>query len=530
VKILICDPIAEDGLALLRQRAQVDVMTNLSISELAERIPAYHAVIVRSQTYIGETIIAAGTRLRVIGRAGVGVDNIDVDAASQRGIIVVNAPTAANVAAAEHTLALMFSLARGLPQADASLKAGHWQRSRFLGIELRGKTLGIVGLGHIGAELARRAVALEMQVIAVDPFVTREYAQRLGVTTCAMSDLLATADFISIHVPLTPATRGLIGANELSQMKKSARLINCARGGIVDESALAEALAQGQISGAGVDVFEEEPPSTSPLLLNREIQSRIVVTPHLAASTEEAQIGAAVEVARQVIAVLDGEPARYAVNAPAILPETMVALAPYVALGEKLGYLYAQLVDGPLDHLEIDYGGEIAEYDTTPIKAAVVKGFLRAATPEHITLVNALLLAKNRGLTIIERKSTTSAESYANLLSVRTDGEQFVCELAGTVHGTEPHIVRINQYWVDMVIPSSGYLLFCYHSDRPGMIGNIGSMLGNADVNISFMQVGRRAPRGEAMMVLGLDDGVPDELYQQIVAEADIKAARLAHL
>ncbi|HUE76269.1 MAG TPA: phosphoglycerate dehydrogenase [Chloroflexota bacterium] len=530
MKILICDPIAEDGLALLRQRAQVDVLTNLSLGELVQQIPAYHAVIVRSQTHIGASVIAAGTRLRVIGRAGVGVDNIDVDAASQRGIIVVNAPTAANVAAAEHALALMFALARGLPQADASMKAGLWQRSRFLGIELRGKILGVVGLGHIGAELARRAVALGMQVVAFDPFVTREYAQRLGVTTTTLSEMLAVADFVSIHVPLTQATRGLIGAEELSHMKKSARLVNCARGGIVDESSLADALARGQIAGAGVDVFEEEPPSSSPLLRNREIWDRIVLTPHLGASTEEAQVGAAVEVARQVIAVLNGEPARYAVNAPAILPETMIALAPYVALGEKLGYLYAQLVDGPLDRLEIDYGGEIAEYDTTPIKAAVVKGFLRAATPEHITLVNALLLAKNRGLTIVERKSTTTAESYANLLSVRADGEQFVCELAGTVHGTEPHIVRINQYWVDMVIPSSGYLMFCYHSDRPGMIGSIGSMLGNADVNISFMQVGRRAPRGEAMMVLGLDDSVPDELYQRIVAESDIRAARLAHL
>lgn len=527
-RILVCEPIAEDGLRLLRQHARVDVRLDLG-ARLREAIDGYEGLIVRSQTRVSAEVIHAATRLRVIGRAGVGVDNIDVEAASARGIVVVNAPTAANVAAAEHTLALLLALARHIPQADASVKAGRWERSRFLGVEVRGKTLGIIGLGHIGSEVARRAGGLGMRVIAYDPYVSPEYALKLNVTLVDLDTLLQQSDFLTVHVPLTPATRGLIGARELARTKRGVRIINCARGGIIDEVALAAALRSGQVAGAALDVFTTEPPENSPFITDPDLRQRVVLTPHLGASTEEAQISAAVEVAEQVIAVLQGLPARYAVNAPAILPEQLQALAPYIRLAERLGRLFAQLSNGQLRHLEILYEGEIAEYDTTPLKAAVVKGYLQTVSPEHITLTNALLMARVRGLTVVEHRQTAPAENYANLLTVRTAAAQFVHQLSGTVVSGEPYIVRINQYWVH-VLPTEGYLLICYHIDRPGIVGKIGTLLGAADINISFMQVGRRTRRGEAMTVLGLDEPVPEDLYHRLIAEAGLLAAKLVQL
>ena len=527
-RVLVCDPIAADGIRLLRECALVDVRTGLKPDQLALAVDGYDGLVVRSQSRVSADVVEAATRLRVIGRAGVGVDNIDVDAATRKGIVVVNAPTAVNVAAAEHALAMMLALARHIPQADASLRAGRWERSRFVGVELRGKTLGVVGLGNIGSELARRAAALDMNVLAADPFVSEEYARRLDVHLVPLETLIREADFISVHVPLTPATRGLIGERELAAAKPGVRLINCARGGIVDERALLSALESRRVAGAALDVFTQEPPTGNPLLAH----PRVVVTPHLGASTEEAQVGAAIEVAEQVIAVLRGQPARYAVNVPAMRPEALAALAPYLHLAEKLGQLLAQLEAGPFDRLEIAYSGEIADFDTTALKAAAVHGLFREASPDRVNLVNALLVARNRGLHVAEQKSDEPADNYTNLISLRVDSAgSFVRQVAGTVINGDPHIVRVDDYRVD-VVPGGGYLLFCHHTDRPGVIGRIGTLLGNHDVNISFMQVGRRQPRGEAMMVLGLDEHISedDELFRRILEAGDVQAARLVRL
>ena len=527
-RVLVCEPIAEDGLDLLRRHAQIDVRTTLSPEELVTAIAGYEGLVVRSQTRVTADVVEAGSELRVIGRAGVGVDNIDVEAATRRGVVVVNSPTAVNVAAAEHTLGMLLALARHIPEASASLRAGRWDRSLYTGVEIRGKVLGIIGIGNIGSEVARRAGALEMKLLATDPFASDEYASHLGARLVPLEELLGEADFVSLHVPLTAATHELIGRRELALLKPGARLLNCARGGIVDEQALLEAIESGRLAGAALDVFANEPPTGSPLLAH----PRVVATPHLGASTEEAQVGAAVEVAEQVIAVLEDEPARYAVNAPALRSEALAALAPYLRLADTLGNVLAQLAAGSFGHLEIAYAGEIAREDSTALRAAAVNGLLREACPERVNLVNALLVARSRGLHVAERRSDEPVDNFANLIALRTDQNgTFVQEVAGTVINGAPHVVRVNDYRVD-IVPNGGYLLFCHHKDRPGVIGRIGTLLGNHDVNISFMQVGRRQPRGDAMMVLGLDEPIRegDDLFKQILREGDIQTARLVRL
>ncbi|MBI4321943.1 MAG: phosphoglycerate dehydrogenase [Chloroflexi bacterium] len=525
VRILVSDPIAEEGIAVLQERADVDVRLGLKPEQLLDVIHSYQALVVRSETKVTSPVVDAGENLRVIGRAGVGVDNIDVEAATRRGIVVVNAPTAVTVAASEHTVALMLALARHIPRANESLAAGEWQRSRFVGVEVRGKILGLVGLGNIGTEVARMALGLHMRVVGYDPFVSPEYASKLGVDLLSLEDLLKTADFISVHVPLIPSTRGLIGSRELSLVKPTARLINCARGGLVDEDALRVALDEGRLAGAALDVFALEPPTGSPLLSC----PKVIATPHLGASTQEAQITAAVEVARQVLAVLADQPATYAVNAPRIRPETMELLAPYCDLAQKLGQLFAQLSESQVGTVEIIYNGEIAEYDAAPVKAALVKGLLESVCEEPVNLVNALVLAKARGIRIVEGKSTDPVESYTSLVTLRVPSTTGVSELAGTVVRGRPHIVRINRHWVD-VVPTGGYLLFTDHYDRPGVIGKVATLLGAAGINISFIQASRSAPQAEQMMILGVDEPIADEVYDQILAVAEIRAARVVKL
>lgn len=524
VKILVAEPIAEEGIALLRSApAEVEVGVGLSPRELRQAIGDYDGLVVRSQTRVTAEVIEAGRRLQVIGRAGVGVDNIDMEAATRRGIVVVNAPAGNVVAAAEHTVALMLALARHIPQADADLRAGRWERSAFLGVEIRGKVLGIIGLGKVGAEVARRAQGLEMKVVAHDPFVTADHAQKLGVELWPFEMVLRTADFLTLHTPLTPATRGLIGAKELALMKPTARLINTARGGIVDEEALYAALQEGRLAGAAVDVFSKEPAIGNILLRS----PRVIATPHLGASTEEAQMRVALDVAEQVVAVLQGRPVRYAVNLP-LLPEAVGAVWPYLGLVEKLGSLCTQLLEGQLATVEVTYSGDITEYDTGPLKAALIKGLLAPISEEFISLVNAPLVAKTRGLRIVEQKTPDSVENYASLVTVRAATDQGVVEVSGTIVRQEPHIVRIGPYWVD-IIPS-GYMLFSRHHDRPGIIGKVGTILGAHDINISFMQVGRLSARGEAVMVLGVDEAVPEELRQQIAAHPGIDNIKLVKL
>jgi D-3-phosphoglycerate dehydrogenase len=517
-RILVTETIAEAGLAALRATAQVDVRTDLDKAQLLETLPDYDALIVRSATKVTAEVIRAGAKLRVIGRAGTGVDNIDVEAATQHGIVVVNAPAANSVAAAELTVGFIMALARRLPQANASLQSGKWERTKFMGFEVRGKTLGLVGLGRIGTEVARRARGLEMTVLAYDPVVSTDRATQLGVTLATLDDVLAQSDFVSVHVPLIDSTRHLINGARLAQMKPTAYLLNAARGGIVDEAALADALERRVIAGAALDVFEQEPPTTSPLLGH----ANLIATPHLGASTVEAQALAGVDVAEGVLAALAGGTPRSAVNAPFAPPEEWGVLAPYIKLGRQLGALCTGMIQEPVRTYEFEYRGELAGVETAPVRLAVLQGLLAGVCEQRVTPVNAPLLARERGLKYSEH-STSDAESYAGLLILRAVTADGSHEFAGTVLRDEPHVVQADGYWVDFI--PSGPLLLTYHRDRPGMIGRVGTILGGGDVNISGMYVGRLAPRERAMMVLTLDDVPTPDLLAQIEAEGDIERA-----
>ncbi|MDP3766403.1 MAG: phosphoglycerate dehydrogenase, partial [Dehalococcoidia bacterium] len=371
-KVLVTDPIAQDGIDLLSREAEVDVRLKPALDELRDLIRDYDALVVRSETKVTSEVIEAGKKLQVIGRAGRGVDNIDLDAATHQGIVVVNAPLGNTISAAEHTIALMLALARHLPEAHASLRAGRWERQQFVGTELRSKTLGLVGLGQVGMEVARRARAMEMRVVAADPYVAPERAQSLGVELVPFDELLQQADVISLHAALTGTSRDLIGEEELAKVKRGVRIINTARGELIDEAALLRAIDDGRVSGAAIDVFREEPPGESPLLTHE----KVIVTPHLGASTAEAQERVALDVAEEVLAVLRGDPARYAVNAPLVSPETMDVLRPFLDVAERTASLATQLCEGQLQRVEIEYLGEIANHDVTPLKAAAIKGLL----------------------------------------------------------------------------------------------------------------------------------------------------------
>jgi len=504
-KILVADPLAEDGLERLRKAGEVTVVSKLAEAELIRQIPEFDALVVRSETRVTAPVIAAGRKLRVVGRAGVGVDNIDVSAATQKGILVVNAPRGNIVAAAEHTIALLFALARWVPQADASVKRGEWTRGKFVGVEVRGKTLGVVGLGNVGSEVAKRAHGLEMDVIAYDPVVSVERAELFNVALVTLPELLERADFVTLHVPLVESNRNLIGAAELSRMKPSARLINTARGGIVDESALAEALESGRLAGAAADVFESEPPGDDRLFK----LPNFIATPHIGASTAEAQVSVAFDVAEEVAAVLAGDLPRFAVNAPALAPEELAYLRPFANLTERLAALHAQLFGGRVGAIELDFEGELAEHDVNLLVASAIKGVLQAFTEERINTVNARLIAGNRGIKLVERRSR-SHSSYASLVTVRMQGH----EIAGTVLMGEPRAVRIDSFRVDLV--PEGRFLVSRHEDRPGVVGRVGSILGEHDVNIASMQVGRDAPRANAMMILAVDDRVSSDVLSRL--------------
>jgi D-3-phosphoglycerate dehydrogenase / 2-oxoglutarate reductase len=530
-RILVADPIASEGMDLLHRFAQVDARHGLTAAELAAVIPEFDALVVRSETRVTAEVIAAGKRLRVIARAGVGVDNIDVDAATRHGIIVVNSPTGNIAAAAEHTVALLLSMARHIPAANVSLRDGKWERARFVGTELRGKTLGIIGLGKVGAEVAKRAgeSGLGMRLLASDPYAAPETARKLNAELVTLEDALSQADFVTIHTALTGGTRGLIGADELALMKPTARIINCARGGIVEEAALLAALESGTIAGAALDVYSKEPPGGNATIGALIQHPNVISTPHLGASTEEAQISVAVDVVEQIEEILRGGAARAAVNAPMILPETMRQLQPWVELVEKLGRLYTQLHPGPLHRAELSVSGEIANYDTRPLSAALVKGLLESVSEAHVNLVNAPVLAHDWGLEIVESRSTT-AEQFSNLVTLRVaaDGpETPTSVLSATITWGEERVVRVDRYATDFV--PSGHILIARNLDRPGMVGRVGTILGEAGVNISHMDVGPvasmaggriRQAGGEALMILALDGPVPDDALERI-HEAD---------
>lgn len=524
MKILIADRVVEEGIDILRNHAEVDIRTGLKPEELLTIIGDYDAMVVRSQTQVTADVIKAGQKLQVVARAGVGVDNIDVEEATRQGIVVVNAPTSNTISATEHTIALMLALARHVPQANTVLKSGQWQRNKFIGTEVRNKTLGIIGLGNIGSEVAKRARGLEMKVIAYDPFISVDHAQKLQVEIVPLKQLLQESDFISLHVPLTTTTKGIIGAKEISLLKPTARLINTARGGLIDEVALTKAIRENKVAGAAFDVFTVEP-TTESILFG---ENNIIVTPHLGASTTEAQTTVARDIAEQIIAVLKGQPAKYAVNAPFISAEIFSVLAPFIKAATIAGKLVSQLVEGQMRSIQIKYEGEIANYDTNTFKAAILGGLLEQISEERVNLVNASLIATRRGLTAAEQKET-ACENYASLITVAATTSTGATTVATTVMRGETHIVRVNDYWID-IVPDEGYFLFSDHLDRPGVLGAVGRVTGDTNINISSMHVGRLQRRGQALMILVLDEPLTEEIKQKILSIPDIHSAKLVKL
>ena len=511
-RVLVAEQIAPEGIEVLRARHEVEVRTGLSPEQLREVIGDFDALIVRSQVDVDAALIAAAPRLQVIGRAGVGVDNVDLDAATRAGITVVNAPTGNTIAAAEHTIALLLALARRIPAADASIRRGEWSRGSLQGVQLRGRTLGIIGLGKIGMAIAEGARGLGMTLLGSDPYVTAEQAALRGVELVDLERLLERSDAVTVHVPLTRATTGLIGARAIARMKPGAFVLNVARGGIVDEPALAAALREGRLGGAGIDVFETEPPTGSPLL----DAPNTVLTPHLGASTIEAQVAVAEEIAEQVLDVLDGRPARYAVNAPLLSAEAEQTIGPFLPLAEKLGRFLAQFARSGIGTITVELAGELAQAESSPLTAAALRGLLETVTTERVNLVNAGILAKARGISVVERR-TGDAGGFSAAITVSGSIRGGTVAVGGTVAGGEIRIVRLNDYRLDMA--AEDRMLITRHQDRPGTIGRIGQLLGEADVNISAMHLARSAPRADALMVLSVDDDVSPELEAAIRAD-----------
>jgi len=519
-KVLVSDPIDQVGIDILSQVAQVDIKTGLPPEELVRIIPEYDALMIRSGTRVTQAIIDAGTQLKIIGRAGVGVDNVDVPAATKRGIVVVNSPEGNTIAAAEHAIAMMLSLSRHIPDANQSVKSGKWDRKSFTGTEVYKKTLGVVGLGKIGSHVAAVAKAMGMKLIAYDPFISVERADQMGCRLVELDLLFQEADYITLHLPKTPETTHLINRESLAKMKPTTKIINCARGGIIDEAALAEAIASGKIGGAALDVFENEPLGESPLLA---IGQNLVLTPHLGASTAEAQVNVAIDVAEQIRDVLLGLPARSAVNIPGLSPDVMEKFKPYMQLAETLGKLVAQLVGGRIESLTIRLQGELATNTSQPLVIAALKGLLSQALQERVNYVNAAIEAKTRGIHVIETRDA-AIRDYSGSLQLSAKGSLGEHSVNGALLGDgEIRITSIDDFPIN--VPPSPYMLFTLHRDMPGIIGTIGSLLGNFNVNIASMQVGRKIVRGDAVMALSLDDPLPEGIVAEIAKVQGIRDA-----
>jgi D-3-phosphoglycerate dehydrogenase / 2-oxoglutarate reductase len=528
IKIFVSDDVSESGLEPLRAAGfAVEKRTGLKGADLLAALDNADGLVVRSETKVTAEILDAAPRLRAIGRAGVGVDNIDVKAATEHGVVVMNAPDGNTMTTAEHTMAMLLALARRVPGGDASLRGGLWERKKFVGVELRGKTLGIVGLGRIGRVVASRARGFEMRVVAFDPFVAPEQLRDSGIELLPLEEVCAQADFITVHAPLTPETRGIIGARELSLMKQGVRIVNCARGGLVDEGALAEAIRAGGVAGAALDVFEQEPPPADHPLLALE---EVVVTPHLGASTREAQEGVAVIVAEQMRDFFQTGAVRGAVNVPAVGAQELKALSPYLGLAERLGRFQAQLVEGAVREVEIEYAGEAAELDAAPITRSFLAGLLRSMSA-RVNVVNALHIAGERGIAIREahRRGAAAGEMTPPLRAVvRSVAGEHVT--AGALFGPagEARITEIDGFRIEAV--PAGNVLITRSSDVPGVIGRVGTFLGDRGINISRFHLGRRERGGEAMAVIETDAPLGDEDRAQLGALPEMHAVRQIEL
>ncbi len=526
-KVLITDPLAQQGLDRLSAYAdlEVDIRPGLSPEEFVRAIPPYQGLIIRSGTRVTKEAIAAATSLRVVGRAGIGVDNIDVEAATRRGIVVMNTPGGNNVTTAEHALSLLLALARNIPQANASLKAGRWEREKFIGSEVANKVLGVIGLGNIGAIVAERALGLKMRVVAYDPFVASEAAAKLRVELVSLDELYAQADFITVHTPLTKETRSLIGAAAFAKMKKGVRIINCARGGIVDEEALLHALTGGKVAGAALDVFVQEPlPPTHPLLK----LDQVICTPHLGAATDEAQINVAVAIADQVASFLTRGVIQNAVNFPALTPKMVEILHPYLMLGEKLGSFLAQITaEAPLE-VQVEYSGEIIEYDIAPATAAVLRGLLSPFLESAVNYVNAPHIARERGIRIVESRSSRPSD-FLNAVVVRVVGATSSNLVEGAVFSNKAvRLVRVNDFYLEAV--PEGYILVLHNRDVPGVVGAVGTLLGQRGINIAGLELGRERVGGMAISLIHVDGQVPPEVLAELRTLGPIVSAQLIRL
>ena len=514
MRVLVTEPLSERGLEVLREDFDVDVREDLATGDLAGNISPYDALVVRSQTKVSANVIEAAEHLKVVARAGIGIDNVDVDAATRRGVVVLNAPQSNIIAAAEHTIALMLAQARHIPTATATLKSGVWERERYQGVELQSKTLGLVGMGRVGTLVAQRCQSFGMRLIAFDPYVSRDKAREMGVELMpTLEALLVQSDFVTIHLPKTPETENFIGEREMALMKEGARLINTSRGGIVDEDALTKSLKDGHLAGASLDVFATEPATRSPLF---EFD-QVVVTPHLGASTVEAQDKAGVTIAQMVRLALRGEFVPYAVNlaAGAEIPEVV---RPFMPLAERLGGLLTGLSEGAIQTIECQYLGRLADVDTRVLTLAAVKGALSGVVHEPLSYVNAPVIAQEREIAVHETKTSVSRD-YVNLISLRAVTEEGEVSVAGTLVGKRggDRIVRVLDFDVD--VAPAPYMGFFLYEDRPGVIGSVGSILGGAGINVASMEVGRRSQGGLAVMVLTVDEPIPDDVFNEMTAK-----------
>ena len=526
-KVLVADQIAKRGIAELSQGDSLDIVVKTGLSEdaLVELIIDFSALIVRSETKVTSKILNAATRLRVVGRAGVGVDNVDVETATRRGIVVLNAPGGNTISTAEHAFSLLLSVARRIPQADASVRGGNWKRKDFEGVELYNKALGVIGMGRIGSELSRRAIAFGMRVIAYDPYLSPSRARSLQVEVVEeLDDLLASADFISLHTPLTDETRHILDAPRLQKIKRGVRIINCARGGLIDEAALARALQDRHVAAAALDVFETEPlPNESPL----RSTPNLILTPHLGASTAEAQESVGIEIAQSVRAALLEGTIRNAVNMPSLDAKTLAIIGPHLRFGEKLGRFLSQVAPRRVEQLNINYSGKVNEVDTTAITRAILKGFLRAAGGTEVNEVNALAFAESLGLAVSETRRSAPGD-YADLLELTAIAEGRTVSVGGAFFGATPRIVSINSRPVEA--RPHGIILVLENTDRPGMVGRIGTLLGEHGVNIATMSLSRNQAGGTALTALNLDTAPSEQLLAEIRASEDIHSAQVIEL
>ena len=521
MKVLVAERLSEAGIERLREHVEVDVRLDLSHEELLDAIAPYDALIVRSATQVDAAVLDRAENLKIVGRAGIGLDNVDVEAATRQGVLVVNAPQSNVLSAAEHTMALLLAQARNIPQAHQALVGGAWEREQWQGVELHGKTLGIVGLGRVGTLVAQRASAFGMRLIAFDPYVSPARAQQMGVEMFEnVVDVCRRADFISVHLPKTPETVGIIGAAELAEMKPGARIVNTARGGLIDEMALARALEEGRLGGAAVDVFEGEPVTEHALFGLRNV----VVTPHLGASTAEAQDKAGLTIAEQILLAARGEFVPYAVNVEvgADIPE---AVRPYLQLADRLGRVAVALAGTGIESLRFEYHGGLAEHDTRALTLSGLKGAFSSVMHEPVTFVNAPLLAKERGISVEESKISQSLD-YVNLIEVRAEARGETVSVAGVLVGKDTErLVRLYGYDVDMAF--SPVMAFLRYEDRPGVVGIVGGQLGDAGVNIANMQVARHDQGGEALMGIAVDSPIPDDVLDAISEAAQLREAKL---